>query len=311
MYLEHGTIWDSMQNNNTLGWGKIQGNDMEIWDTIPVFHGEFLSRKDWWKLVFYPKKWFLYRAIKDHVVEQFSFKTKNERIRILDVGCGTGASVVDFKKMFGREVEVYGIDVIKMQIDLAREKIKQNGVWAEIAWYDGEIFPFESNYFDVIYSSDVLGHVKSVRPWLKEMNRVLKPGGLLAMFTESKLGRHAWVRNYLFKRGLNVDPHAEVHISLYPKKLLWEFIEEADFTIKNMRGLFWASFWLHPDEFYDRLQSQREFPILRFLNKILYKIKKRFHPYSTAWCELCGLIEALVIGKKVEAQGYIVLAKKK
>jgi hypothetical protein len=41
------------------------------------------------------------------------------------------------------------------------------------------------------------------------------------------------------------------------------------------------------------------------------KIKKKFHPYSTAWCELCGLVEALVIGKKVEAQGYIVLAKKK
>lgn len=296
---------------NEFEWGKNQDNGLEVWDTDPVFHHEFISRGDWWKLIFYPKKWFLYRAVKNHVVKQFSFKTKNERIRILDVGCGTGASVIDFKKMFGREVEVYGIDVIKMQIDLAREKIKKNGVWAEIAWYDGEILPFESNYFDVVYTSDVLGHVKNVRPWLKEINRVLKPGGLLAMFSESKLGKHAWVRNYLFKRGLNVDPHEEVHISLYSKKLLWEFVEEADFTIKNMRGLFWGSFLLHPDEFYKKLQSQRDFPILRALNKIFYKIKKKFHPYSMAWCELSGLLEALVIGKKVEAQGYVILAKKK
>ena len=292
-------------------WGKNKENDLEVWDTDPVFRHEFISRGDWWKLAFYPKKWFLYRAIKKHIVEQFSFKTKNERIRILDVGCGTGASVVDFKKMFGRNVEVYGVDVIKLQIDLAREKIKKHGVWVEIVWYDGEILPFESNFFDVVYTSDVLGHVKNVRPWLKEINRVLKPGGLLAMFAESKLGKHAWIRNYLFKRGLNVDPHAEVHISLYPKKLLWEFIEEADFGVENMRGLFWASFLLHPDEFHEKLQNQREFPVLRFFNKIFYKIKKKFHPYSTAGCELLGLVESLLVGKKTEAQGYIVLAKKK
>lgn len=300
-----------MQNNSTLGWGKMQDNNIEIWDTNPIFLDDFVSTKDWLKLFFYPKKYFLYRKINKHVNKQFNYKSKNERIRILDVGCGTGSSVIDFKKMFGREVEVHGIDVIKLQIDLAREKIKQNGVWAEIAWYGGEIFPFESNYFDVVYTSDVLGHVKNVRPWLKEINRVLKPGGLLAMFSESKLGKHAWIRNYLFRHGLNVDPHAEVHISLYPKKMLWEFIEEADFDIESMRGLFWASFLLHPDEFYDKLQNQKEFLILRFINKIFYKIKKKLHPFSTAGCELLGLIEAFIFGKRVEAQGYIIIANKK
>ncbi len=300
-----------MQNNSTLGWGKMQESNIEIWDTNPVFRNDFVSTKDWLKLFFYPKKYFLYRKIKKHVAKQFTYKSKNERIRILDVGCGTGSSVIDFKKMFGRKVEVYGLDVIKLQIDIAREKIKQNGVWAEVVWYDGEIFPFESNYFDVIYTSDVLGHIKNVRSWLKEINRVLKPGGLLAMFSESKLGKHAWIRNYLFKHGLNADPHAEVHISLYSKKRLREMITEADFDIESIKGLSWASFLLYPDEFYDKLQNQKKFLFLKFLNKIFYKIKKKFHPFSTAGCELFSLIVALVFGKRIEAQGYIIIAHKK
>jgi hypothetical protein len=43
----------------------------------------------------------------------------------------------------------------------------------------------------------------------------------------------------------------------------------------------------------------------------LYKIKKKTHPYSTALAELYGLVEMLTVGRWIEAQGYIILAKKK
>jgi len=81
---------------------------------------------------------------------------------------------------------------------------------------------------------DVLGHVKNVDGWLAELSRVLKPGGALAMFSESKLGKHAYIRNYLMRRGINTDPHAEFHISLYSKEELQEKLRIAGFAVKRM-----------------------------------------------------------------------------
>ncbi len=310
-----------MNNDNvTMGWGIKNSAGTEIWDIEPVFKAERVEMKDWLKLLFYPKKWFLYRYLKKQVNNCLADKPQAhvpgfqfEPVRILDVGCGTGADVISFKKLFGRQVEIYGVDVVALQIDLAKEKIKKYGVWAEVKYYDGSWLPFEKNYFDVIYTSDVLGHVKDVPGWLEELNRVLKPGGALSMFTESKLGRHAYVRNYLMKRGLNVDPHAEFHISLYSKNDLKKMIEASGFEIEKMYSAFWASFLVHPDEFIHKLNdtNQRKFAILRLINKILYKIKKKLHPYSTALCELYGLVEMYLVGKFVESQGYVILAKKK
>ncbi len=294
-------------------WGKINNHGAEIWDTDPVFRGDQVTWQDKLKLLFYPKKFFLYRYIYKDAKKKLRKRDLNEPYRILDVGCGTGASVIDLKKLLGKRVDVVGVDVVGLQIDLAKTKIKKNAVYAEVELYDGEKLPFSNSSFDAIYSSDVLGHVKNVRNWLDELNRVLKPGGALAMFSESKLGKHAYIRNYLLRRGLNIDPHAEYHISLYSKYTLKEFLESSDFEINKMYTAFWASFWVHPDEFYESLKKTNwhKFFILKTLNKVLYWMKKKTHPYSTALCELYGLVEMLIVGKWVEAQGYIVLGRKK
>lgn len=296
-------------NHKTLGWGLKDELGAEIWDDKPIFIDDKVGLKDYFKLLFYPKKFLLYRYIAK--AKKKVCTDLKEPFRILDVGCGTGADVINFKKMFGRDADVIGIDVVKLQIELAQEKIKQNAVWADARWYDGENIPFTDNYFDAIYTSDVLGHVSNVPQWLRELHRVLRPDGALAMFSESKLGRHAFLRNYMLKRGLDVDPHAEFHISLYSKKKLKEMLTHAGFQIKKMYNSFWLSFLVHPDEFYAKLQAQKKFFILKIINKILYKIKKNTHPYSTALAELYGLVEMLTIGRWIEAQGYIILAKKK
>jgi len=301
-------------------WGKTDKQGSEIWDTDPVFKNDAVTWKDKLKLLFYPKKFFLYRHIYKDAKKELSFRHLDEPYRILDVGCGTGASVIDLKKLLGKRVDMVGVDVVSLQVDLAKEKIKKNAVYAEVHFYDGEHLPFDHNSFDAIYTSDVLGHVENVRNWLDELNRVLKPNGVLAMFAESKLGKHAYIRNYLFKRGLNIDPHAEYHISLYSKYTLKEFLESSGFEIKKMYTAFWASFLLHPDEFHESFDNNRheftsvkrhKFFFLRTINKVLYWLKKKTHPYSTAFCELYGLVEMYLVGKWVEAQGYVVLGRKK
>lgn len=298
------------KKENIYKWGDVTSDGAEIWDTNPVFLGESVSWKEKVKLIFYPKKFFTYRYIAKDFKKKIIHRPIEEPYRILDVGCGTGSSVVDFKKMFGRRVDVVGLDVVRLQIDLGKEKLKKHGVVGELVWYDGSQFPFSDHSFDAVYTSDVLGHVPDVEMWLAEISRVLKPGGVLAMFSESELGQHAYIRKYLKQRGLNVDPHAEVHISLYQKFELVRFVEDAGFEIDLMKTSFWAAFFVHPEEFYPVLQGQSKFFVLRYLNKILTAIKHITRPYSIAAAELYGLLEMIFLGDKLEAQGYVVLAKK-
>lgn len=301
--------YDYMQDNHTdnKSWGVKSDDGTEIWDAPPVFTGESVAWKDKLKLLFYPKKCILYRAIAKDI------KRKNvglrDPYRILDVGSGTGAAVIDMKKMFGRHVDVVGADVMRLQNDLARQNVKKYGVHAEIVDYDTTL-PFPDNSFDAIYTSDVLGHVPDVDAWLSELNRVLVPGGILSMFSESKLGKHAWLRKYLLKRGLNTDPHAEFHISLYSKQELQEKLSGTGFDINTMLSTVWIKFFVHPDELYPAFQSTKKFFILRTLNKWLYTLKKKLHPASTAAAELYSLIELVTLGRVVESQGYVIIARK-
>lgn len=298
-------------HTETKGWGTVDASGAEIWDAKPTFTGEICTWREWCKLFFYPKKFFLYRALRRAERRGRRDHNVSRPFRILDVGCGTGASVIDFKKMFGRQVEVVGIDVVKLQINLAETKMKQYGVWADVRWYDGRHIPFPDQYFDAVYSSDVLGHVEDVLSWLGEISRVLVPGGTLAMFSESKLGKHAWIRKYLFDHGLNIDPHAEFHISLFSKTSLKHLLQRSGFEIQTMLSGVWVNFFLYPDEYYEKLQSQNRFPILRAVNAILYRCKKKFHPYSTAAVEVYCLLEMWTIGRFVESQGYIIVGRKK
>ncbi len=304
------------EKTTTLGWGIVGDDGSEIWDSDPVFRGERVRLLDRVLLLFYPKKFFLYRFIRRHVediIHRYRTIAGGEKYRpvVVDVGCGTGATVIDFKKWFGRGVEVAGFDVVEMQVEIAQEKMKHFGVWASIKRFDGYTLPYDAESVDVVYSSDVLGHVHDVPRWLEELHRVLRDGGVLAMFAESALGRHAYIRNYLMRRGLNVDPHKDMHISLYSKDILIELLEQAGFEIEKMYTTVWAKFFAHPNELYPAFEKSHGFPILKSINWFLCRIKKLTHPVSTAIAELYSFIEMLFLGRWIESQGYVILARKK
>ncbi len=290
--------------NTTKGWGIVNDQGSEIWDALPIFVSPNVTIADRITLLFYPKRFVLFREIHKQLKKQ-------QRIRILDVGCGTGAAMIDMKRLWGDRVEVSGVEVVRIQVDMANQRFVQEQVDAQVVHYDGVHIPVESGYFDVVYTSDVLGHVQDVESWLEELARVSKPGGLLAMFSESKLGKHAWIRNYLLKRGVNTDPHAEFHISLLSKDEIRQRIEQVGFTIEKMYSTVWAKFFVHPDELYPALQQQKRFFMLRKINAALYWLKKKTHPFSTALAELYSLIEMITIGRWVQSQGYVIVAKKK
>jgi len=101
--------------------------------------------------------------------------------RVLDVGCGTGELTLTAQIHAGEAGCAYGIDPSAEGIELARKKAKRSGLKAvfEVGLVEKIAFP-EAN-FDLVINRLVIHHLPDdlKRQGLKEILRVLKPGGKL------------------------------------------------------------------------------------------------------------------------------------
>jgi ubiquinone/menaquinone biosynthesis C-methylase UbiE len=96
--------------------------------------------------------------------------SRSRSLRILDAGCGTGATGGWLSK-HGR---VVGADISSQALRLLRERYRAvEGVEADLA-----ALPFDDATFDVVVAITVLYHVDDDRSAVRELARVLRPGGV-------------------------------------------------------------------------------------------------------------------------------------
>jgi len=100
--------------------------------------------------------------------------------RVLDVACGTGVVAVTAARAGAK---VRGLDLSPVLLEEARRNAQLAGVDAEFREGDVEALPYSDGEFDAVLSQ--FGHMFAPRPdvALKEMLRVLKPGGRIAFST--------------------------------------------------------------------------------------------------------------------------------
>jgi SAM-dependent methyltransferase len=102
---------------------------------------------------------------------------------VLVDGCGVGAYVERLIPHAGR---VVGLDIETERVCEARQRLDQVHLRADFLGGAGEYLPFPDGSFDLILSHEVLEHVQDDRAALREMVRVLRPGGRLALFCPNR-----------------------------------------------------------------------------------------------------------------------------
>lgn len=94
---------------------------------------------------------------------------------ILDLGCGDGSFAKIFFKDKPADLEIVGVDICQSDC----EKARKIGFYKEVACAPSHVLPFKESSFKSVFSNSVMEHIEKIDETLKELNRVLAPGGLL------------------------------------------------------------------------------------------------------------------------------------
>ena len=162
--------------------------------------------------------------------------------KLIEIGCAQGYFLKQAKSL---GADVFGVELNKVNAEIARNSI--GGII-----YDKDIFELSlsDEAFDIIYMRDVIEHIHNPIPFLKEMSRLLKPGGMIFFETHNIDGLiHKVVGG---KHTCLFGFEHPVHWSYKTLKLALEksgiFVDKAhfesvDFNILTILGYFRTSTW--------------------------------------------------------------------
>lgn len=131
------------------------------------------------------RAWIEYRTAESHAA--FFTPYLKTGMRLLDMGCGPGGITVGLAKKVA-PARVTACDIEQTQLDRAQERAAEAGV-TNIDFQIANVFglPFDDNSFDAIFMSAVLSNLQRPDEAVREIARVLKPGGI-AGFNEFDSG---------------------------------------------------------------------------------------------------------------------------
>jgi len=134
------------------------------------------------------------------------------RPHILDIGCGTGGNL----EMLSEFGEAEGVDVSTEALDFCRarglKRVKQGAA---------ENLPYENESFDLVTGLDVVEHLDDDVAGLREMRRVLRPGGRALLFVPA----------FMFLWGVQDD--VSHHRRRYTLTELNQKLQEADLVVER------------------------------------------------------------------------------
>jgi len=101
-------------------------------------------------------------------------------MKILDVACGAGKQCVSFYHELGGDCDITGVDVSKELLQKAKQVADEKEYDIDFEYLDfNKAFDFEDDEFDLISCCFAIYYAEDIPFTIKEMHRVIKPGGRL------------------------------------------------------------------------------------------------------------------------------------
>jgi len=228
---------------------------------------KFFSRS--WTHIFY--FWKLRQVMLGKTTRSLLAGMSEKNIRVMDLGCGPGTNVFDVYDacVEFNHAEWYGLDLNQREAALGADRsayrVRERNM-RPIRFVCGDIFhlPMPDNSLDIVLSSEVVEHLPDPLPAIREMQRVLKPGGYAMVTTPNprnlpEMAGYAldWVMGGRFKKmywkGQDEvsapQLSAEVgfgHVSVHPFPIWRQWLADAGLpVVRKVRGpmLFGSPFF--------------------------------------------------------------------
>lgn len=127
---------------------------------------------------------------------------ESKGLRVLEIGCGLGTDAAQF----ARAGAIYtGVDLTDAAIELARRRFQIENLPGEFCTADAERLDFADNTFDLVYSHGVLHHTPDTAGAIREVHRVLKPGGRAMVMLYHR-------NSYNYRIGIQILRRAGAHL---------------------------------------------------------------------------------------------------
>lgn len=169
------------------------------------------QRQDWDRVAPAWEKW------DQHLDQNLSFVSYrligDLRLRagqnVLDLGCGTGNPSILLSRIVGESGSVVGVDLSEGMLAVARKKADTLGL-SNVKFMAEDIttLPFENNSFDAVISRFCLMFLPEIPSAVKEISRVLKPGGYVASAVWSTPDKNPFIRIAMesLKKFIDIPP---------------------------------------------------------------------------------------------------------
>lgn len=112
-------------------------------------------------------------------------------LKVLEIGFGTGHSLIELAKSVGTSGKVYGIDLSEKMVEISQKRAHQEGINGQIELTCGDALhlPYESELLDGIFMSFTLElfDTPDIIRVLAECKRVLKPAGRIVVVGMSRV----------------------------------------------------------------------------------------------------------------------------